>query len=41
MGDKTKILIVDGEKDFAESLSDILEVEGYETAIVNTGEDSA
>ncbi len=36
---ETKILIVDDELELAESMSDLLEFEGYNTDMVGTGED--
>lgn len=40
MAEKTRVLIVDDEDRFAESLSDILREKGYEAAVVNSGTDA-
>ncbi|MCX6353471.1 MAG: response regulator [Candidatus Aureabacteria bacterium] len=37
---KTRVLIVDDEVSFAESLSDLLEQEGYKTVVVHSGEEA-
>ncbi|MFH1753039.1 MAG: response regulator [Candidatus Omnitrophota bacterium] len=40
MSDKTQVLIVDDDLFFADGLSDILSETGYETTVVNSGEDA-
>ena len=40
MDDKARILIIDDDKIIGRSLSEILRMEGYETEVVETGEDA-
>ena len=40
MAERTRVLVVDDDVSFAESLADVLTEKGYETVAVNSGEDA-